>query len=70
MVDDALGGSIGSEQQVIALVTLTVLVDLFQYLLWTSKLLSEGVNKNEGKNSADHDFVVDQQPHFGSLWGK
>jgi MFS superfamily sulfate permease-like transporter len=32
MVDDALGGSIGTEQQVIALVTSTVLAGLFQYL--------------------------------------
>ena len=32
MVDDALGGSIGTKQQVITLVTSTVLAGLFQYL--------------------------------------
>ena len=36
---DALGGYIGINQQVIALVTLTVLVGIFQCLLWSSKLL-------------------------------
>jgi len=32
MVGDALGGYFGTEQQVITLATLTVLVGLFQYL--------------------------------------